>query len=242
MGALMAGRFLTTRWSVVLAAGGCGSEDARAALEHLASSYWFPLYAYVRRRGFGEHEARDLTQGFFALLLERDDLASASPDKGRFRAYLLTALKHYLANERERARAAKRGGERPPLSLDAASADTGWALEPRDDETPERAYERAWATAVLERALERLREDYERRGDAALFEALRPILAPGSDGKPYAVIAAELGTTEGALKVAVHRLRRRFGASLRAEIADTVADPAAVDDEVHHLFQALAGP
>lgn len=235
-------RFLTTRWSVVLQAGragpaeGAGAEDARAALEHLAQSYWSPLHAYVRRRGYGEEEARDLTQDFFARLLERRDVATVSPERGRFRSFLLTALQRFLINAEERGRAEKRGGGRAPLSLDGAD---GEAFAPSHAETPERAFERAWAGAVLERTLERLAADYAERRQAPLFEALREHLVAGGEGTPHAELGRRLGLSEGAVKVALHRLRARYRAELRREIADTVADPADVDDELRRLFDAL---
>lgn len=231
--------FHTTRWSVVLAAGRSQTREARAALEHLAESYWYPLYSYVRRRGHGEEEARDLTQGFFVLLFERDDLAAAAPEKGRFRAFLLTALKHFLVNEAERARAIKRGGGRAPVSIEAGGADTRYSLEPADELTPEKQFERAWAHSVLDRTLERLRAEYAGRGKAALFERLRHHLIAAEEATPYKEVADELGLSEGAIKVAVHRLRGRYRKALRAEILDTVADPAEVEDELRQLFEAL---
>ena len=236
------GRFLTTRWSVVIRAGsseGPGAEDAKEALERLAESYWFPLFAYVRRRGFDEEAARDLTQGFFALLLERKDVASASPERGRFRSFLLTALQHFLVNEAERERALKRGGGIAPLSIDAQQADSRLTMDPADKETPETIFERAWAHSVLERTLERLRVDYEARGKVELFEALKEHLVGTAGGTPYAVLGEELELSEGAVKVAVHRLRTRYRKHLRQEVADTVADPADVEDELRELFRAL---
>ena len=234
-------RFLTTRWSVVLRASVPEAPEARDALEHLAHAYWYPLYAYVRRRGHREDEARDLTQAFFALLLERGDVSSAAPEKGRFRSFLLTALQRFLAGEAERARALKRGGGRAPLSIDAAQADERYSLDPPDEDTPERRFERAWARSVLERTLERLAADYAERGKSELFEALRGSLTAESETAPYAELAPRLGLSEGALRVAVHRLRHRYRRHLRLEVADTVADPADVEDELRNLFQALGG-
>jgi RNA polymerase sigma-70 factor (ECF subfamily) len=244
------GRFHTTRWSVVLRAGGRSAaaggaaegparEDAAEALARLAATYWFPLYAYARRRGLDRDDARDHTQGFFALLLERDDIARATPERGRFRSFLLTAFQHYLANEAERARAAKRGGGRAPLSIDARDADSRLALEPADPETPEKAFERAWARALLARTIESLRTNYAARGKAELFDALREHLIGGAEGTPYAELAQRLGHGEGALRVAVHRLRARYRAELRREVADTVADAGDVEDELRRLFDAL---
>ncbi|MEM7305533.1 MAG: sigma-70 family RNA polymerase sigma factor [Planctomycetota bacterium] len=236
-------RFLTTRWSVVLRAGGeqAGEVgDTREALESLAQSYWFPLYGYVRRRGYGEDEARDLTQAFFARLLERRDVASAAPEKGRFRSFLLTSLQHFLVNAEERERALKRGGGRAPLSIDANAADSRYGLEPTDEETPERAFERSWARSVLERTLERLHGEYEARGKEELFAALRPHLVAEDAGQPHAALAAELGLSEGATKVALHRLRSRYRRALRAEVADTVGEASDVEDELRQLFRALS--
>jgi RNA polymerase sigma-70 factor (ECF subfamily) len=239
------GRFLTTRWSVVLQAGragaaqGPGAEEARAALERLAESYWAPLHAYVRRRGYGEEEARDLTQDFFARLLERRDVAEAAPERGRFRSFLLTALQRFLINAEERARAQKRGGGRKPLSLDATDGGGRALCEPSHDETAERAFERAWAGAVLARTLARLEEDYSARGKRALFEALRGHLVGEAGGTPYAELGERLGLSEGAVKLAMHRLRARYRACLRAEVADTLERPADVEDELRRLFEAL---
>jgi len=242
----MAGeRFLTTRWSVVLRAGRAGAADqaaageGRAALERLAESYWAPLHAYVRRRGYDEEAARDLTQDFFARLLERRDVATAAPELGRFRSFLLTALQRFLVNAEERARAEKRGGGRRPLSLDAHAGEARAAPEPAHADTPERVFERAWAEAVLARTLLRLAEDYGARGKGALFAALREHLVAGEGGAPYAELGRGLGLSEGAVKVAVHRLRARYRTQLRREIADTVEDAADVDDELRRLFLAL---
>jgi len=238
------GRFLTTRWSMVLRAGstessGVERQDAREALERLAESYWIPLFAYVRRRGYAEEDACDLTQGFFARLLERKDVGSASPEHGRFRSFLLTALKNYLINSEERERALKRGGGKAPVSIDARKAEGFLGPEPIDNDTPERIFERAWARSVLERALARLRRDYTERGKETLFEALSDELV-GGEATPYAQLAEELGFTEGAIKVAVHRLRARYRKHLRLEVADTVEDPGDVEDELRGLFEALA--
>ena len=237
--------FFTTRWSVVLRAGQAGvgegneERDARDALERLAEGYWLPLFAYVRRRGYDEEAARDLTQAFFARLLERRDVASATPEKGRFRSFLITALKNFLVNQEERERALKRGGGRAPLSIDTEEAVGRLEGLPVDDETPERVFERAWARAVLDRTLARLAEQYAERGKTELFEALAEHLVGGSEGTPYAELAAELSLSVGAVKVAVHRLRARYREELRREIADTLADPGDVEDELRLLFEAL---
>lgn len=234
--------FLTTRWSVVLRAGRPGQPRARAALAELCGSYWRPLYAYVRRRGHDPEVARDLTQGFFTRLLEKNAVGGADPTRGRFRAYLLGALKHYLANEWDRARALKRGGGVAPLSLDFESADEVLVFEPEERLTPERAFERDWALAVLERVFAGLEATYAARGRAELFTALKGTLV-GSDGGPgYRELGAELEMSEGAVKVAAHRLRRAFRAALRAEIAETVEDEAELESELGHLIEALARP
>jgi len=242
------GGFHTTRWSLVLRAGAAGrapadetapESGAREALERLAETYWFPLFAFARRRGADRDAAHDQTQGFFALLLERSDLATASPERGRFRSFLLTAFSNYLANEAERARAVKRGGGRAPLSIDVGEADSRLSLDPADLETPERAFDRAWARAVLEHTLERLRAEYDARGKAELFDALRDHLIGASADDGYAELSARLGHSEGALKVAVHRMRKRYRAALRAEVRDTVADDGDVEDELRRLFDAL---
>lgn len=235
-------RFLTTRWSLVLAAGAEPSPHARAALEDLCAAYWAPLYAYLRRRGHAPAEAEDLVQGLFALLLDRRDLALADRSRGRFRSFLLTALEHHLANERERKLARKRGGGAKSIPIDASTEEGRLALEVADaSDTPERAYERAWARAVLDRALARLTAEQEHAKKGALFAALRPQLAAREEGgAAYARIAADLGLTENAVKVAAHRLRRRYGELLREEVARTVEDDADVEAEIRELFRVLS--
>lgn len=233
------GSFLTTRWSVVRGAAGADEPRARAALAELCEAYWKPLYAYARRRGSSREDAADSTQAFFARLLEKRDVGGADPARGRFRAYFLGAFKHHLANEVERARAFKRGGGVVPLRLDFDAAEAGLALEPADPRTPERAFERDWALAVLARAFARLEADYRERGRAVLFEALRGTLAPGAQAPGWRAIAQTLGQSEGAVKVAAHRLRRGFRAQLRAEIAETVEGEEALEAELAHLIEAL---
>lgn len=226
------GRFDSTRWSLVLAAGRAPSGPGRRALEELCEAYWPPVYAYVRRRGHAREEAEDLTQAFFAALLEKRYVRDADPARGRFRSFLLSAVTHFLANERDRETALKRGGGRPIADLDAARA------EPARGDTPERAYERRWALSVLDRVLEALAEEQARAGNAARFARLRDFLAGEGEGG-YAPAARDLGVTESAVKVAVHRLRRRYRELLRAEIAETIADAAEVDDELRALMAAL---
>jgi RNA polymerase sigma-70 factor (ECF subfamily) len=228
--------FASTRWSLVLRAQGGEGE----ALEALCRGYWYPLYAFVRRRGHDAEASRDLTQEFFARLLEKRVLDGFDRARGRFRTFLLAALTHFLANQRDRDRAEKRGGGVAPLSLDFPSGEDRYLHEPRSDLDPERLYERRFALAVIERAMARLRDESARAGQGARLERLKGFLAGGDEGG-YAALAAELGMTEGAVKVAVHRLRRRHRELLRAEVADLVDDPAAVDEELDALLGALRG-
>lgn len=232
-------RFLTTRWSLVVAAASRDEPARRAALEELCAAYWYPLYAYVRRSGFEAHTAADLTQEFFARILAREDIARVDPERGRFRAFLLTAMKHMLVNQREAARAQKRGGGRESFSIDVGEAEGRFGREPVDERTPEATYERAWAEAVIARALERLRAEQERIGRGALFDDLAPALSGADDGLPYAEIAARRGTSENAVKVAVHRLRKRLGELLRDEVGATLADPRELEPEIRALFAAF---
>ncbi len=233
--------FVTTHWSLVVSAGDNDTPHARDALEKLCRAYWFPIYAFVRRQGHGPHDAQDLTQEFFARLLEKKYLASADPAKGRFRSFLLASLKHFLANEWDKTQAQKRGGGQFLIPIDAATAETSCGIEPADNLTAEKIFERRWALTLLEHVLRRLRAEYVRDDREKLFEQLKPTLTEVSRSVRYAEIATRLGTTEGAVKVAVHRLRQRYREVLRAEIADTVASPGEVEDEIRNLFAALAG-
>jgi RNA polymerase sigma-70 factor (ECF subfamily) len=234
-----ANRFATTRWSVVLAAGRRSTERSRDALAELCANYWYPLYGFVRAQGYSAHDAQDLTQEFFARLIERNTVGEADRTRGRFRTFLIASLKHFLANERDRARAKKRGGGRLVLSIDFDAGESRLSREPACDATPERIFERRWALALLETVLALLREEFQSAGKGQLFERLKGTLTASHDAGGYAAIAAELGMAEGAVKVAVHRLRRRFRELLRDEIAQTVADPADVDQEIRELFTAL---
>jgi DNA-directed RNA polymerase specialized sigma24 family protein len=225
---------------VVLTAGHSDTTQARDALARLCQVYWHPLYAYVRRLGYSPHDAQDLTQEFFARLLEKNYLAQADESRGRFRSFLLVALKHFLANEWDKAQAKKRGGGRIFIPIDLAASETSYAFEPVDESTAEKIYERRWALTLLAEVLRRLREEHVRDGREKLFEALKPTLTETSRSVRYADIAAGLGATEGAVKVAVHRLRQRYRELLRAEIAETVASPVEVEDELRNLFAALA--
>ena len=233
--------FATTCWTQVLAAGAGENTQARLALEHLCRSYWYPLYAYVRRRGHSPHDAQDLTQAFFARLLERHWVGDADRERGRFRTFLLTAMSRFLANEWDRVRAQKRGGFAPHVPVQLHAAETRYGHEPADNRTPEQCYERRWALTLLDTVLQRLRAEYDREGKAEWFTALSGTLVGGRESQPYAALATQLAMNEGAVKVAVHRLRKRYRQLLRAEIAQTTASPEDVDDELRHLFAVLAG-
>lgn len=231
--------FLTTRWSVVVEAGKVGTPTARAALSELCEIYWYPLYAYVRRRGNSPEDAADLTQAFFARLLEKNVVGVADPARGRFRAFLLGSLKNFLANEWDKVHAQKRGGGARPLSLDFEIADEKFKREPVSRLTPEMEFERNWALAVLERALSRLEAEYEKRGKRKLFERLKVALVSAEDADSRLAMAKDLGMTEGAVKVALHRMRAAFRESLRSEIAETVGAERDLEDELRALIEAL---
>jgi RNA polymerase sigma-70 factor (ECF subfamily) len=233
--------FPATRWSLVLKAGKNDTTRAQAALSSLCQTYWFPLYAHARRRRYNPHDAEDLTQEFFARLLERHALAWADPERGRFRSFLLAAMNNFLATEWEKARAQKRGAGRQVLSLDLAAAEERFDLEPADDATPDKAFDKQWALALLDEVLNKLESEYQREGKQVLFAALRPTLAGARESQPYAELSASLGMSQSAVKVAVHRLRRRCRDMVRQEIAHTVASPGEIDSEMRHLFAALAG-
>jgi len=230
--------FATTRWSVVLRAGG-DDAPAAAALAELCQSYWYPLYAYARRRGCDPEAARDAVQEFFLKLTTTRGFAGARRECGRFRSYLLVAMKRFLINEWQRARCEKRGGDQPVVSLDECLAESRYRLDLADNETAEVLFDRQWALTMLDRVLARLAEEYTAAGKADWFAELRGAIAADATTAPYAEIAARLGSSEGAIKVAVHRLRARYREILREEIAQTVATPDAVDEELHHLFAAL---
>jgi RNA polymerase sigma factor (sigma-70 family) len=233
------GLFATTHWSVVLTAGRHALPQAIEALEKLCRTYWYPLYTYVRRRGHDAQDAQDLTQEFFCRLLQRNYLAQADPHKGKFRSFLLVAVNHLLANEWDRAKTIKRGGQVTFLSLDDA-AEQRYLEEPATDLSPERIYEQSWAVALLGKVLARLREECAASGKANQFDDLKRFLTGEKPSVSYAKLAATLDTTEAALKMAVQRLRRRYGELLREEIAHTVADPEQVEDELRHLCEVLS--
>jgi RNA polymerase sigma factor (sigma-70 family) len=233
--------FSTTHWSVVLAAGEGDSEEAQRALGNLCQTYWYPLYAYVRSRGFGPEDAEDLTQGFFAQLLERNSVGRADRQRGKFRYFLLGALKNYLCDANDKATALKRGGGRKPISFDAQTAEERFKLEPIDTLTPEKVYERRWGLILLDQALRRLRGEYAAAGKEELYEALEGFLTDTRDAPSYAELAARLGTTEGAIKSALHRLRQRHRELVRDEIAQTVSTPVEVEEEIRHLIGVISG-
>jgi DNA-directed RNA polymerase specialized sigma24 family protein len=232
--------FATTHWSVVLAAGAGGSPQAHAALAKLCQAYWYPLYAYVRRQGYSAPDAQDLTQEFFARLLQSHLLAAADPKRGRFRSFLLASVKHFLMHEWEKARALKRGGGRPPISFDAGSGEARYGVEPVENTTAEHIFERRWALTLLGGVLERLRDEFAAGGKTALFETLKPALTGEPRTLSHAETAHSLGMTEGAVKVAVHRLRQRYGELLREEIGQTVASPGEVEEELRYLLSVLS--
>ncbi len=232
--------FATTHWTIVLQAGRSDGTRAREALAQLCQTYWFPLYAYVRRRGYSVEDAQDLTQGFFARLLELESLADVRREKGKVRSFLLASLNHYLSDEWDRATAQKRGKDQV-VSFDTASAETRFAREPADNSTPEKLFERQWAMALLENVVQRLQSEYESSGKGGLFMALRFSIMGEKSAVPYTQLAKQLNLSEEALRVTVHRLRQRYRQMLRDQIAQTVATPAEVEEEIRHLFQALAG-
>jgi len=231
-----AAKFVATPWTVVLAAVRGDSIQARGALEKLCSAYWYPLYAFVRREGHSPHDAEDLTQGFFACLIEKRYLDAVNPAKGKFRAFLLAALKHFISDERDRAQAQKRGGGHVFVSFDTQSAEAKYGLEAAHHETPERIFERNWAMALLERVMAALRDEYAADSKTKLFDELKTALTAESGSVPYAEIAVKLDSTEGAVKMAAHRLRHRYRQLLRAEIAHTVASADEIEAEIRHLF------
>ncbi len=231
--------FVTTRWSVVLTAQGQPSARADLALETLCRAYWYPLYAYVRRSGRGPHDAQDLTQEFFARLLAREWLQAVVRERGQFRTFLLVALKRFLANEWHRAIAQKRGGGAALLTLDTVDAEQRYAREPVL--TPDQVFDRRWAMTLLEQTLERLCAEFTAAGKDREFEAYKDWLTAARGEIPYAKLAAQLDTSEGAARVGVHRLRKRFRELFRENIQQTVADPAAVEEEIRHLVSVLGG-
>ena len=232
--------FHTTHWTVVLAAREKDGAGAREALASLCANYWYPLYAFIRRLGSSPHEAEDLTQSFFCHFLEKNPLVNVRPSAGKFRSFLLICLKNFLANERERANAQRRGGGQPLIPLDSRDAETRFSLEPADNRTPEAVFERRWAFAVIERTMTELRREYAGGGKSDLFESLQGFLPCGQGSVSRAELAAKRGVTVGAIDVAVHRLRQRFGALLREQVAHTVSSETEVEDEIRHLIAVLS--
>lgn len=233
--------FTATHWSVVLAAGRADSPAAHDALAKLCRDYWQPLYTYVRRRGLDAHDSQDLTQEFFARLLERDWLKQVQPEKGKFRSFLLVALNHFLSNEWDKRHCLKRGGGEAIVSLnDTRAEEARLAHEPADMLTPERAFERRWALTLIERALGKLEAECKAKGRGAEFTVLQPFLSAKPDGEEYTRAAEQLGMSEGTLRVTVHRLRKKMGEHLRSEIAQTVARSEDVEAELRELFAALS--
>jgi len=231
--------FATTCWTQVLVAGDANDPSAGVALERLCGMYWFPLYAFVRREGYGADQAQDLVQGFFAHLLRRNDLSGLVRGEGKFRSFLLKALTHYLINERERDRALKRGGDRVIVSIDDEGAEDRYQREPFHEDTPEKLFERRWALALLDTAMVELEREQERAGKGGSFAHLRPFLSREPDVGEYAEISTRLELPTGALAVAVHRLRRRYRELVRAAVAETVEGPLEVEAEMRHLMAAL---
>lgn len=235
-----AGRdFRTTHWSLVLAAGAPSETSSDLALEQLCRTYWYPVFAYVRRRGFRPEDAQDLTQGFFARLLEKDWLKEADSSKGRFRTFLLTLLTRFLANEHERTQAQKRGGRIDFVALDAATAEARYALEPREESTPETEFSRRWADALMGRVLDRLRAEFDGAGRAGRFDELKVFLLAPKGETSYAEVARRLGMSESAVTSGIFRLRQRYAVLLREEIRSTVRDESEVEEEIRHLLGVL---
>lgn len=232
--------FATTHWSLVLTAGDRNSNQSSAALEELCTAYWYPLYAYLRRWGHSHEDAADLTQGFFAKVLGSDTLAQADRERGRFRTFLLTGLKRFVAHEWERSRRQKRGGGQSLISFEELAGAERYAAEPADNATPDALYQRRWAETLLARALDRVRSEYAANGRAALFDLLKPYVWGEESRASYPEIAAHLDLNEGAVRTAVSRLRTRFAQALRAEVAQTVAAPGDVEDELREFLRSLA--
>lgn len=234
------GWFATTHWSVVLAAGETTSSQAEVALEKLCRAYWYPLYAHVRRRGYSPHDAQDLTQGFFARLLEKNWVGAADREKGKFRSFLLSVLDHYLGDERDRANAAKRGGGQALISLDEQTAEKLLSQEPASYLSPEKEFDKSWAAALLQQGMTRLRGEFEASGKGQTFDQLKLFLEGEANSGDYAAMAVGLGMSANAIAVSVHRLRQRYRELVRVEVANTVASPNEVEDEMRYLFSVLA--
>ena len=233
-------QFTTTHWNVVLAAGGPESPEAHQALERLCQTYWYPLYAYVRKKGNSDADAKDVTQEFFARLLRRHDFGQVEPAKGKFRSFLLGCLNHFLAESWKKTNAQKRGGGKPIVSLDDSTGEDRYHLEPVDIMDPEKLFERRWALTVLDRAWSRLHEEFNKAANSVLFERLKDRVAGEKNDPTYAQIAAELQRAEGTIKSDVHRMRERFRELVREEVANTVSSPEEVNEELRHLFRVFS--
>lgn len=233
------GAFATTHWSMVAAAGDASSPQTNEAMEKLCRVYWYPLYAYIRRKGYSFDEAQDLTQEFFARLLAKNYLGAANREKGKFRSFLLGSVEHFLAREWTKSRAQKRGNGQPLFSLDETNGENRYLLEPADELTSDKIFERRWATTLLDQAMLKLREECVANHKGDLLAKVENLLSGEKGDSSYAEIAADLGMSEGSIKVAVHRLRQRYGELVRAEIAQTVATPEAVDEELRYLLAVL---
>ncbi len=234
--------FNTTRWSVIESAGSVDSAAAGVALEQLCKTYWSPVYAYARCLGHSPDDALDLAQGFFEKVIAGGYFAHANRSRGRFRSFLLVSLKHFIFNQHAKERAVRRGGRFTFLPLDQSTAETQFKIEPVDQNSPDKAFERQWALALLDDVMVALREHYERAGEVRQFEALQTCLTKGRDRLSYAELGRDIGLSEGAVKVAVHRMRKRYRELLRQKVADTVKDAGSVEAELRHLFQALSAP
>lgn len=233
--------FETTHWSVIVAAGDTRNPVAQEALARLCKTYWYPVYAYVRRCGYSPHDAQDLTQEFFAKLLRSHYFSVADRKKGKFRSFLISSLKHFLSHEWDKAKAQKRGGSATIISIDEEEGENRYKLEPQDNVTADILYDRRWALTLLEQVLTRLKKEYEESGKSKLFKEIEPALTGTEKLAAYNEIGKKLGMSEGAVKVAVHRLRQRYGELLREEIANTVSTPEEVEEELRNLFEALKG-
>lgn len=231
--------FQMTRWSVVLKAASPENKESQAALSELFKIYWYPLYAFVRRSGYGHHEAEDMTQGLFHQLLSKDGLSKVNPDKGRFRSFLLASIKHYMANEWHKSNAQKRGGGEKLISIDKAMSEERFDNEPASNENPETVYERKWALTLLQNSIEDLRKEYEAQNKIRAFELLKQHLVQDAGHMTYAEIAKDLNISEGNVKVIAHRMRHRFNTILRTHVAQTVETNANIEEEIQHLISCF---
>jgi DNA-directed RNA polymerase specialized sigma24 family protein len=240
MGSVSTSRFQTTSWSLVLAAAGQPTTHAHKAAAQLCRRYWRPVYSFVRRTGHSPDQAQDLTQGFFTVLLEKNYIGDADRQRGRFRSFLLTSVKHFLSNERDRAHALKRGGGQTPVSIDLMEAEGWYKAAAVESATPESLFERRWALSLLEQVMAKLRAEFAGAGKAGHFDKMSALLNGERDGAGYKKLAVELEMTAGALRVAVHRMRRKYRDLLRAEIAETISTPEEIDEEIRFLMSALS--